>query len=134
MNRRSLLIGAAVAIAATAVPGLSAAAGRAADSEGSAEGVTGFKQILVVQCTVIDMINDTQRTISIENSGPIVISEGKKPFAISVSEDDADFLKLSILRNTQDGYVVEKTVGAGKNGMQILRGRGVILQFRTFED
>lgn len=134
MNRRKVLQGMAVAVIASLAP--VAAIARASDSTrpSPAPGSTpGFKNILMVECTVIDMINDSDRKIGIENSDPVLITEGKKPFAISVSEDDGDFLSVAILRKTRNGFVTERTIGAGKNGVQVLRDRGVVLQFRTFD-
>ena len=134
MNRRKLLQGMAVAAMASLAPAVALSrtvdVARPVPSPGSSP---GFKKILMVECTVIDMINDSFRKIGIENSDPVEITEGRKPFAISVKEDDENFLSVAILRKTRDGYVTEQTIGAGKNGVQVLRSRGVVLQFRTFD-
>lgn len=134
MNRRNLLQGLAVGVIASLAPAVALSA-TASDGRPTrnAESYGKFKSIALVECTVIDMINDSHRKIAIESSEPVAITEGRWPFAISVSEDDDEFLSVAILKETPEGYVTERTIGAGKNGVQILRDRGIVLQFRTFD-
>lgn len=92
-----------------------------------------FKNILLVECNVVDMVNGTERRIAIEDTRPVSITEGKKPFSISIAESDSDYLAMTFFDLIDDRLVAGKTLYVGKNGLQVLKDRGVVLQFSTHE-
>lgn len=92
-----------------------------------------FRKALVVQCTIIDMISGKQRIVAIESSAPLMIDEGKGPFAVSIGEHGDDLLSMTIYSRKGDDLIKGQTTYIGMNSMQVLRNRGVVLQFVTHE-
>lgn len=89
--------------------------------------------VLAVEVTIYDMIQGTQRKIAILDSNPVFISEGKKPFYVSITEDNEDFLSVVITETEKGGSGSQEQIFAGKVGHQIFLERGVVLGFVTYE-
>lgn len=134
MNRRMFLQGVAAAVAAVAIP----SAVTAGNSDASRQAPTGaityaqFESLALVECTVIDMTTGKQRKIAIDSPKPQRIDEGRKPFFLSVEEHDEEFLSVTFYHAKGKELVKAQRIFAGKNGMQILKDRGIVLQFTTY--
>lgn len=134
MNRRNALSRIALlGFGSLLLPALPALAG---DESGRAS-MTDHRQkdlgVLAVELTVYDMIQGTQRKIAVLDSSPVLVSEGKKPFYVSIAEDSEDFLSVVISEKGKGGEKEEREIFAGKVGHQIFLDRGVVLGFVTHE-
>lgn len=130
MNRRNFVQGFALIVASMAAPlAIAGAPAKSSEQATAPQAAQPFRKITVVVCTIVDMISGKQRIVSIENSAPIMISEGREPFALSIGERDDEYLSMTI-HGLRDGQLTEgQTTYIGRSSTQILRKKGIVLMF-----
>lgn len=133
MHRRSFVQGLTLVAAAMAAPFVLAevASQEPAPKQSQAPSSQTFRNIAVVECTIVNMLNGKQRIVSIEGPSPIMINEGRAPFALSIAEDRDDRLSMTIYSRRNGELTEGQTTYIGRNSMQVLRHHGVVLQFVT---
>jgi len=135
MNKRSFLLSAAITVASVASISVAPALSRGLDGHESSqpEHVTTFKSIAAIEVTIIDMIHGGNRTVLVESNEPVLVNEGKVPFAISFSEHDGELVEMNVLSRKGKEWIVAQKTFAGKYSTQTLRGHGIVLRIHTHE-
>ncbi|UHQ23747.1 hypothetical protein LVB77_03260 [Lysobacter sp. 5GHs7-4] len=132
MNRRNFVQGLALIAASMAAPlAIADTSSKTPEQVATPQAAQSFRKVAVVECTIVDMVNGKQRVVSIENSEPVVIKESSEPFAISINEHSDDLLSMTIYTLRNGRMTKEQRTYIGQNSTQILKKKGVVLQFVT---